>query len=148
MSKKSKDKAANRKRRRTMLDAAKNEAHNYKALADQYGSKVTELEAEVRKVTAQSDERSKRSIERLEECMRLRETINDLKLIIANLEIRNAEQRGTIMAIERQIDQAVPKVMVKPPMMLSPREAEQFHSPVLYAHRGVVDTEAKHWTAL
>lgn len=155
MSKKAKAKAANRKRRKTILEATKAEANNYKALADQYGAesaRAKELHAEAATETKRLIEKGARSTE---EILRRGSVVNDLKKIIAGLERDVAERDGTIRELRRQIDQAAPKVMVQPAVFASPTEAsnrpyiagdrEAFHRSF---DNSLEAATKKHWTAL
>lgn len=155
MSKKAKK--ASRKRASTKdLEAALADVTKHKDLAAQMETiahKHQRERIELEKKVGGLEDRIARSTDTN---INLRASIDDLKRIIAGLEKNCAENLGTIRALNRQIDQAAPKVMVTPPRYLSPQEAAQFHSSGRVG--GQVDLDAlerelntkpkRHWTAI
>lgn len=160
MSKKAK-KAKSRKEARLMttLGNTRNELNRVSNLQHQVSAENEQLKQRVDEAEDRAQAMIKRSSERVDELMVARGKIDLLKEIIAGLEKSCAENLGTIRALNRQIDQAAPKVMVAAPMparYLSPQEAMEFHQTGRFV-ASHVDTESlnramsdarKHWTAL
>lgn len=155
MSKKAKKTDRSHKRAKSIITALSLERDNFRGLYNEASEKVVELQTEVRKVSTQSDENGQRSRQRLDEIMSQRGNIDKLKVLVADLERAVAERDGTVRELRRQIDQAAPKVMVKPAVWVSPQEAG--NPPLIASARDLATferasigetTPKKHWTAL
>lgn len=148
-----------KKARKTIIASLKAEANNWRCLADEYGAKNVAAQEEIKKITRQADENAQRATRASENSQANRASIERLKVTIAGLERDLAEARGIISVYEKQADQAAEPVMVKPPVMMTPREARMFSAaPFALGGSAVGDlatlTRAgesirpnKHWTA-
>lgn len=152
MSKKAKLLKRSQKRNKTIVDGLKCEVNNYKALYEQASDRARVLEAEITKVSGQADEAGQRTRSLIDQKSASFQAISDLKLIIAGNERDIAERDGALRELRRQIDQAAPKVMVKPAVFVSPGEAHRAEyradASLLRNMEAEMMSPKKHWTAL
>lgn len=142
--------------RPTALDHAKCMWNNTQALLDQAEAQLIVLKDDHEQAVARINELERRGTSAVSTFASLRDNIATLKTLVADLERAVANRDGIITTLERQIDQAAPKVMVTPPQMVSPAEAEARRaggrpmSDYQSLRDGAVTARstAKHWTAL
>jgi phage shock protein A len=161
MSKKAKRvvKAKRASRKPTALDHAKCMWNNTQALLDQAEAKIATMTADANKAAERIASLLLNGDARQRTIDSQRSSIAKLKAIVAGLEKDVARGEGTITALANQIDQAADKVMVQPPVMMSPQEARRLRGqPDRHYDGGAFDgltrmatdtaAQPKHWSDL